>query len=123
MGTAVGLLIIVGVVAYPELGAEEARQELVAHASALELGLTKAEARQRIAALPRQKLRLYESPDSWSVHTPHRFGARNWLMLVEFTDDRIRCIRVRLADSVRVRPTNAPADRCRDDASRVSLSQ
>jgi hypothetical protein len=114
MGSVVGLLIIVGVVAYPELGAEESQQELVAHAVALEIGLTRAEARQRIAALPREKLRFYESPGSWSVHTPYRFGARNWLMLVEFSDDRIRCIRVRLADSVRVRPTKAPADRCRE---------
>jgi hypothetical protein len=46
------------------------------------------------------------------LETPGRFGARNWLLYVDWKGDAVHCLRVRTADSMQERPRDAPADHC-----------
>ncbi len=45
------------------------------------------------------------------VRTPLEWGARNWLMWVEFDDNRINAVRFRFQDSRYERPESAPQDK------------
>ena len=49
--------------------------------------------------------------ERWFAETPSEFGAGNWILVIEFADERVRAIRVRTADTIRDRPVGAPPDR------------
>jgi hypothetical protein len=52
-----------------------------------------------------------ESPNEWSVEAPMQFGAKNWILYIEFRDSKITGLRVRTANSKNEHPTNAPEDK------------
>src|SRR5205823_13616152 len=59
-----------------------------------------------------QDLTLHEdSPTQWSIEAPSEFGAKNWVLYVEFKDSRLAALRVRTADSKNERPKSAPQDK------------
>jgi hypothetical protein len=107
-----GAVIVVAAVTYPELSASEARRQLLAYAASVDPGQPRAKVVERFSASAYGRLRLHQGPDSLSVHTPHTFGARNWFLIVELSDNTVRCIRVRLSDNAYIRPEQAPTDRC-----------
>jgi hypothetical protein len=50
------------------------------------------------------------SQSEWIVTTPNEFGASNWFLYLEFQGATLSEMRVRLADSARIRPDLAPPD-------------
>lgn len=66
-----------------------------------------------LAQEPRfQGLTLHESSSTeWGVETPIEFGAKNWVLYIEFKDSRVAALRVRTADSKNEHPKSAPPDK------------
>jgi hypothetical protein len=48
------------------------------------------------------------SPQTWSVSMPSEFGAREWVLYLDFSDGKVSGIRVRTSDGPR--PSLAPED-------------
>jgi len=57
------------------------------------------------------KLRTHNTRDQWFFHTPYRFGASDWILVVAFDRDRVAAIRVVTSDDLGRRPEGAPPDR------------
>lgn len=51
-----------------------------------------------------------ELEDTWAVQTPLRFDAENWVVWIDFMDDRVARVRVRIYDNAFVRPEAGPPD-------------
>jgi len=88
----------------------EARSEILAvHAQ-----LTPATSRSDLAAQVARSRLLFVSdaqgPTRWSIGTPLRLDARNWVLWVEFEGDFVRAARIRIYDSPTMHPDGAPPD-------------
>lgn len=57
------------------------------------------------------KLRTHDTRDQWFFHTPYRFGASDWILVVAFDRDHVSAVRVGTSDDIRRRPDGAPPDR------------
>jgi hypothetical protein len=54
-------------------------------------------------------LMLYAgSPQTWTVSMPNEFGARNWVLFIEFAEGKVSAVKVRTSDGPP--PNGAPAD-------------
>ena len=54
-------------------------------------------------------LTLYAGcPQIWTVSMPHELGASNWVLYIEFSDERVSAVRVRTSDGPT--PSGAPVD-------------
>jgi hypothetical protein len=96
-----------------------AREQLVCVSGRLALGQSRSQFRTVLADCDVSQLRLHDDPDGSVLETPARFGARNWLLYVDWKGDAIRCLRIRTADSVNERPGDAGGS-LRSDAGRRS---
>jgi len=88
-----------------------ARRELLAFTSGLTVGMPRAEVMSRVEQAGRAHLTIAAvDANLVIVQTPHTFGAGNWLAWLDFTGGRLSSIRIRIADSVRIKPTGSPPD-------------
>ena len=54
-------------------------------------------------------LTLYAgSPQTWTVSMPTEFGARNWVLFIEFVEGKVSGLKVRVSDGLP--PNGGPAD-------------
>ena len=51
------------------------------------------------------------SESNWFFETPLQFGAGNWILVVNWTNDHVSAVRVRTADSLNSLPNSAPPDK------------
>ncbi len=59
-----------------------------------------------------QGLTLHEdSSAEWNIEAPTEFGAKHWVLYIEFKDSRVAALRVRTADSKNEHPNGAPSDK------------
>jgi hypothetical protein len=88
-----------------------ARRELVGFTSALTLGMPRADVVGRVGQGGRVHLKIADVDTNLVlVRTPDTFGAGNWIAWLDFTGGRLSSIRIRTADSVRIKPTGSPSD-------------
>jgi hypothetical protein len=65
----------------------------------------------RVIQEPSGELRIAgDEKRGWSLTTPFRFGAKNWIALIEVADGRVEYARFRTEDSLAEHPVDAPAD-------------
>ena len=57
------------------------------------------------------KLRTHNTRDQWFFHTPYRFGASDWILVVTFDRGHVVVVRVGPSDDLSRRPNGAPPDR------------
>lgn len=57
------------------------------------------------------KLRTHNTRDQWFFHTPYRFGASDWILVVTFDQGRVVTIRVGTSDNLTRRPDGALPER------------
>ena len=58
------------------------------------------------------KLNLYKSEgNQWYVRMPIEFGATDWILLVDFKNDKITGIKIRISDDIIFHPKDAPEDK------------
>jgi hypothetical protein len=89
----------------------EARTQLVGVMEKLSPGMSRVAAEDVIHHTAVGKLdAVLLSRDLWLIRTPFESGARNWQLWIEFTNDTIRSLQIRLADSKTMKPTEAPDD-------------
>jgi hypothetical protein len=73
----------------------------------------------RVIQEPSGELRIAGDENrGWSLTTPLRLGAKNWIALIEVADARVQYVRFRTEDSLTEHPVDAPADQgpCREVA-------
>lgn len=111
------LLLLVGWLLIPsswirDQGTE--RAELRRFVGGLTLGMSSRDVVDRFESGKYQGFELMKQPrGQWWAKTPFRLGAKNWLVVLEFADERLSCIRFRTEDTLAVAPVDAPADHCR----------
>jgi len=49
--------------------------------------------------------------DDWEIHTPFEFGAVNWDLLISLEGRKVQSLKIRLADSAKMHPVEAPPDK------------
>jgi hypothetical protein len=111
----VAVVTVVVVMLWPEIDAfrvqPPARRELLAFTSALTLGMPRSEVVGRVNQGGRVHLTVADvDANLVLVQTPFTFGAGSWLAWLDFTNGRLSSIRIRIADSVRIKPTGSPPD-------------
>lgn len=92
----------------------EARQEMRNLMAQIQLGDTKAQVQQKFKSGSYKVLlfRTNRGANLWSVSTPFEFGAGNWILYLEFDKDKVIALRLRVADSITMRPREqAPPDK------------
>ncbi len=88
----------------------QARSELVTLRNALTPSTTRPELERLVTASKTLFLSKSGEPKEWSVGTPLRWDARNWVLWIEFREDRISTLKIRLYDSRTMHPEEAPPD-------------
>lgn len=67
--------------------------------------------RQLLTKQQYSHLRLDDrQPTEWSIETPTRFGARNWVLYIDVQGTEIRKLKIRTMDSEQMHPEEAPTD-------------
>lgn len=56
-------------------------------------------------------LKLIERTNVWYIQTPFEPGAVNWELIIEFESKAISAVRIRLADSIKMKPLKTPPDK------------
>jgi hypothetical protein len=102
----------------PSINGPQNRQSLTAFATRMKLGHSRDTVRGAFESPigPNSfRFREYE-PDCWAFETPLEFGARNWILVVSFGNDKVDGIGIRTADSLKDKPHGAPPDRVLESA-------
>ena len=105
----------------PFLSRGESRNELLKLRSEIRFGETVGEV---LKGIERNDFKYLEksswakfsqdnSNDVLAVKTPSEFGSSNWVLLIEFKNLKVNCIRIRTEDTFEIKPANAPEDICR----------
>ena len=75
-------------------------------------GMPRTQVRQTMDSAKYPDLTFHQpEAEAWLASTPLEFGARNWVLLIEFDRDRVSVVRIRTADSVDEHPVQAPTDK------------
>lgn len=46
----------------------------------------------------------------WVVASPYEFGATNWILVIDFENDKVKSLKIRTSDSMNIKPDGAPGD-------------
>lgn len=91
---------------------KEAREELKAAFARIQLGASSSEIQALIGESEFRHLKLRQVDlNSFLVQSPLEFGARNWVLWIEVTNDKVTALRIRFHDDKNVRPDQAPPDK------------
>ncbi len=91
---------------------KEAREELEAAFARVQLGASSSEIRALIGESEFRHLKLREvDPSNILVQTPLEWGARNWVLWIEVTNEKVTALRIRFHDNKNRRPDLAPPDK------------
>jgi hypothetical protein len=90
---------------------DAARQELVEVFKAIPADATQQQVEIVLSSGRFTRLSVAKLEGEWLVSTPTTFGARNWVMWIEFTSNTVASLRIRTHDSRSEQPLMAPADR------------
>src|SRR5688572_25075449 len=75
-------------------------------------GMTKPQVRAAIDPRRFPHLRFHTDDEHrWLASAPLEFGAQNWVLLIEFENERVSALRVRTEDSFKDHPDEAPPDK------------
>ena len=85
-----------------------ARQELTGLIGAVKSGASRADLRSRVGGS--EHLIWHAEGVKVAVATPLAWGARNWVHWLEYHEDQLCTMRVRIYDSETIRPEDGPAD-------------
>ena len=94
----------------------QANGELVKVHASLELGDTVQEAYRKYTDSKSEHLvcsaSLTQETSYWTIDTPtYDYSALNWVMHVEFANQQVVFVGIRILDNGQVRPADAPADK------------
>lgn len=110
---AVGIGIIFSDHIAAEWNAREAELEIIDLEKRIPTGAT----REQVAALfalsdyDHLRLRTHGKIDRWYFHTPFRFGASDWILVVTFDRGHVVALRVGTSDNIGRSPNGAPPPR------------
>lgn len=110
---------------HSKLGISTARTNLLVLYELLNIGDTEGEVlkifdRNGMSAL---KLSKWKS-DQWVIATPLQLMADNWILLLDFENNRVVQIRIRTDDSINEKPASSPPDRTgKTHSAKSGLSQ
>ncbi|MFC1703331.1 hypothetical protein ACFL1E_00915 [Candidatus Omnitrophota bacterium] len=69
--------------------------------------------RHRTDALELKKSEDYEGweENQWLIQMPVEFGATDWILWIEFVDEKVASLKIRLHDSKDLKPKGTPPDK------------
>jgi hypothetical protein len=110
---AISLGIIFGDHIAAEWHARDAEREIVDLAKRIPDNATREQVAEIFAwgSYDYLKLRTHNTKDQWFFHTPYRFGATDWILVVTFDRGHVVGVRVGTSDDLSRRPEGAPPDR------------
>jgi hypothetical protein len=117
IGLAVAIVVVAASIFSPVtfLRREQYRDEVRALYESLRPGMTHEQVRYAMDSGRYPNLAFYPGdPQMWSGAAPLEFGARNWVLLIEFQGEHVSALRVRTADGIRDHPVGAPPDKVRN---------
>jgi len=89
------------------------RNAIISLMNKLQVGDTAEDVESAVRLHRAARLQLVKnSRDAWTVTTPLEFGATNWLLYIDFRNQRVVRLRIRTEDSIDFKPPEAPADKC-----------
>lgn len=96
-----------------EWHARDAERELVDLATSIPDNATREHVAEAFAwgDYDHLELRTHHTSDQWFFHTPYRFGATDWILVVTFDRGHVVAVRVGTSDDLSRRPVGAPPDR------------
>ncbi len=92
----------------------ESRASVLAIYERLELGQGQGSVEALVAEYPILRVRSYE--ETLEAETPLEFGAKNWILMLEFQQGVLVAAKVRTPDSASYHPPDAPPDLVADSA-------
>ena len=110
---AISLAIMFGDHIAAEWHARDAEREIVDLANKISDNATREQVAEAFASgnYDYLKLRTHDTRDQWFFHTPYRFGATDWILVVAFDRGHVAAVRVGTSDDLSRRPEGAPPDR------------
>ncbi len=98
--------------AWKSAKASKAATEITALFALVEIGMTPEQVEQAYAQRSPHDVNLRKlTTGSWLFQTPLQWGAVNWVMWVDFSDEAVSSVRLRLLDDKERRPSDAPPDK------------
>lgn len=88
------------------------REELKRFAGDLSLGLSRLDVAKHFQDGRFTGFALIKSEREWWAKAPLVLSAKNWLVVLDFDNERLSCVRFRTEDSLSEHPLSAPPDRC-----------
>lgn len=80
--------------------------------SELNIGDEREKIEKIMCSFENSQIRLVKEADKkWVIETPLEFGASNWILIIDFYDNKITSLRIRTEDSVLNKPHDAPPDK------------
>lgn len=110
-------------IAWREREEHAARTRLTEFEQSLALGQPKADIRVAFATRDMDGLKLDSDGDCWSIATPRRWGATDWLLILEFRENALAAVAYRTGDGLTHRPPGSQPDRQTTGADSVCLPQ
>jgi hypothetical protein len=90
-----------------------AKADLKAYTAQLRLGMAPAEVLSAHERGRYEGFRLdTRNTSEWMAIAPYTWGAKNWIVALEFDQGRLSCIRFMTEDSSYEHPADAPPDEC-----------
>lgn len=115
----IGLLLVTGIVIshlWLRSRTYRAREEIVVLSGQLTIGIGRQEVQRVFTSGRYRSLHLHDiGSDLMLVYTPIEWGAKNWILRLEFKRDKLAATKVRLHDNAGVKPSEAPEDRISED--------
>jgi hypothetical protein len=113
----VGVFVVLVLNPVTFLRRSEYRGEVRTLYESLQPGMGRRQVRAAIDSGRFPHLRFHTDDDyRWVAFAPLEFGAKNWVLLIEFEGERVSGLRVRTEDSLQYHPAEAPRNKERPRA-------
>lgn len=90
----------------------ENKKALIAIMDNLEVGVQREKVRDIFRQYRTKGLELIDQKETtWLIRMPYEFGARDWVLWIEFDDKGITNLKIRLSDNKEFKPKNSPDDK------------
>jgi hypothetical protein len=100
------------IVAEPLYNRDIYRAQVLGLFESVEPGMARQQVRNAMDVGKYPDLRFrQEDAEGWSASAPHEFGATNWILRIDFQDERVSAVRIRTADGDFDHPAKAPPDK------------
>ncbi len=97
--------------AFGFLIANAANSQLIAIYEVAKVGDSLSTLKEKVANMPQTWISASYTQNEMIFSAPLKVGSTNWLLRIQAETDKITCVRIHTADSIRYHPPTAPPDK------------